>query len=141
MPAQSPTVAFLDAVWAPDDATQTPRRLTPPWALVRARTRAKNQIHAVLGRNLVERPPISGLFGRTGRVGGVRADHGAVARRAPLGRGPRAPGRHLSGEIDQLDQILAADPISHPEALPQMTLPGMSMVEHLTVASAARALR
>jgi transposase len=61
-------VGFLDEVWTPDDATQTRRRLiTRRCALVRARTRAKNQVHAVLARNLLERPPMSDLFGRKGR--------------------------------------------------------------------------
>src|SRR5215213_6376398 len=49
---------FLDEVWTPDDRTQTRRRLiTRRCALVRARTRAKNQVHAVLARNLIGRPP------------------------------------------------------------------------------------
>src|SRR3954464_10343451 len=62
-------VGFLDEVWTPDDRTQTRRRLiTRRCALVRARTRAKNQVHAVLGRNLLERPPMSDVFGRKGRM-------------------------------------------------------------------------
>ena len=32
--------------------------------LVQARTREKNQVHAVLTRNLLRRPPMSDLFGR-----------------------------------------------------------------------------
>lgn len=62
-------VGFLDEVWTPDDATQARRRLiTRRCALVRARTRAKNQVHAVLARNLLERPPMSDLFGGKGRA-------------------------------------------------------------------------
>src|SRR3954466_10001078 len=62
-------VGFLDEVWTPDDKTQTRRRLiTRRCALVRARTRAKNQVHAVLARNLLGRPPVTDLFGGKGRA-------------------------------------------------------------------------
>lgn len=42
-----------------------------PWgraALVRQRTRAKNEIHATLARCLLGRSPISDLFGKEGRA-------------------------------------------------------------------------
>lgn len=35
--------------------------------LVRQRTRLKNQVHGILNRNLVPAPPVSDLFGQTGR--------------------------------------------------------------------------
>ena len=35
--------------------------------LVRQRTRIKNQVHAILARNLAPTPPVSDLFGKTGR--------------------------------------------------------------------------
>jgi transposase len=58
----------LDEVWAPDDRTRARRRLcSRRAALVRARTRAKNEVHAVIARNLKGRPPVSDLFGRRGR--------------------------------------------------------------------------
>src|SRR3954463_6249033 len=73
-------VGYLDEGWTPDDRTQTRRRLiTRRCALVRARTRAKNHVHAVLQRNLLGRPPVTDLFGRKGRTwlaepgGGVAA--------------------------------------------------------------------
>ena len=44
------------------------RRLQRRAQLVRARTRAKNEIHATLMRKLsVGRPPFTDLFGRKGR--------------------------------------------------------------------------
>jgi transposase len=62
-------VGSLDQVWTPDEAARTRRRLiSRRCALVRQRTREKNQVHAALQRNLVERPPMSDLFGVKGRT-------------------------------------------------------------------------
>lgn len=59
----------LDAVWVPDRSTWVlRRRLSRRGQLVHARTRAKNEIHAVLMRQLVGRPPVSDLFGAKGRA-------------------------------------------------------------------------
>ena len=58
----------LDAVWMPDRATWVMRRrLARRGQLVRSRSRAKNEIHAVLMRCLIGRPPVSDLFGVKGR--------------------------------------------------------------------------
>ena len=58
----------LDAVWMPDRETWVMRRrLSRRGQLVHARTRAKNEIHAVLMRQLIGRPPVSDLFGVKGR--------------------------------------------------------------------------
>ena len=60
---------FLDAVWMPDEATRALRRWIARRAqLVRQRTRAKNEIHAVLVRTLTVGPGVSDLFGRAGRA-------------------------------------------------------------------------
>jgi transposase len=60
---------MLDAVWLPDEQTREQRRWIARRAqLVRQRTRAKNEIHAVLARNLIEGPPVSDLFGKRGRA-------------------------------------------------------------------------
>jgi len=58
----------LDSVWMPDRQTwMMRRRLSRRSQLVWARSRAKNQIHAVLMRQLVGRPPFADLFGVKGR--------------------------------------------------------------------------
>src|SRR5207244_9348435 len=58
----------LDAVWSPDERCRVMRRrLSRREQLVRARSRAKNEIHAVLVRRLVGRPPVVDLFGVKGR--------------------------------------------------------------------------
>jgi transposase len=62
-------VDYLPAVWLPDAATNALRRQVIRRAgLVRARTRCKNQVHAILHRNLVPRCPASDLFGHKGRA-------------------------------------------------------------------------
>ena len=55
-------------MWAPDEFTRgLRRRLQRRAKLVRSRTRAKNECHAVLARNLKGRPPMSDVFGKKGR--------------------------------------------------------------------------
>src|SRR2546426_728696 len=43
------------------------RQVTRRAHLVRQRTRIKNQVHAILARNLAPTPPVSDLFGIAGR--------------------------------------------------------------------------
>jgi transposase len=58
----------LDAVWRPDERCRVMRRrLARREQLVRSRSRAENEIHAVLMRRLKGRPPVSDLFGVKGR--------------------------------------------------------------------------
>jgi transposase len=40
---------------------------SPRTHIVRTRTRLENQVHAILARNLCPTPPVSDLFGKTGR--------------------------------------------------------------------------
>src|SRR6059036_2115685 len=58
----------LEAVWMPDERCRIlRRRLARREQLMRARTRAKNEIHASLQRRLQAKPPCSDLFGVKGR--------------------------------------------------------------------------
>ena len=60
---------FLPEVWMPDATTEALRRQVSRRAqVVHHRTRLKNQIHAILHRNLLPRCPASDLFGRKGRA-------------------------------------------------------------------------
>ena len=59
---------FLPDVWTPDEQTRVQRRLIARRGqLVRHRTREKNQVHAILQRDLAPRPPMTDLFGVKGR--------------------------------------------------------------------------
>jgi transposase len=61
---------LLEQVWTPDERTRTLRRLTNRRErLVRARTRAKNEAHGVLARNLCERPRSRTHSGRRAAAG------------------------------------------------------------------------
>jgi transposase len=59
---------YLPSVWVADEDTQALRRqVARRTQLVRQRTRLKNQVQAILHRNLVERCPFTDLFGVKGR--------------------------------------------------------------------------
>jgi transposase len=58
----------LEGLWMPDEQTRALRRRLPRRSqLVRARTRARNECHAVLVRRLIAKPSVSDLFGLAGR--------------------------------------------------------------------------
>ena len=60
---------YLPAVWLPDDDTLALRELTSyRTGLVQERTQVKNRIHSILHRNLIPRPDVKDLFGKTGRA-------------------------------------------------------------------------
>ncbi len=66
--AQLLAADYLPAVWMPDERTQALRRQVARRAhIVRQGTRLKNQVQAILQRNLVPKPPVSDLFGIKGR--------------------------------------------------------------------------
>ena len=86
---------LLDEVWTPDERTRTLRRLTNRRErIVRARTRAKNEAHGVLARNLCERPPVTDAFGKAGRRWLAQQGGGQIGWTAHvhlLGRGCPVP--------------------------------------------------
>jgi transposase len=58
----------LEGLWLPDERIRAlRRRLQRRSRLVRARTRAKNEVHGALIRRLIARPKVSDLFGVAGR--------------------------------------------------------------------------
>jgi transposase len=66
--AQLLAAGFLPEVWRPSEELSALRRLVAQRSrIVRERTRLKNQVQAVLHRNLVPRCPAADLFGRKGR--------------------------------------------------------------------------
>jgi transposase len=70
--AQLLAADFRPPVWRPDAQTAARRRLVLRRAhLVRQRTRLKNEVYAILRRNLIPRCPASDLFGiRSGHARG-----------------------------------------------------------------------
>jgi transposase len=60
---------YLPGIWRPDEELQALRRLVARRSgIVRERTRLKNQVQAVLHRNLLPRGPAADLFGKKGRA-------------------------------------------------------------------------
>jgi transposase len=117
---------FLETVWAPDEQTRALRRLCARReALVRARTRAKNETHAVPARNLCGRPPVTDCFGKQGRAW-------LASLQLPIDERLTLDGclrqiDFLDAEIDALDAALAERALHSPQILRLMTVPGVNV--------------
>jgi transposase len=117
----------LDAVWTPDEQTRVlRRRLARREQLVRARSRAKNEIHAVLMRRLKGKPPFSDLFG-------VKAREWLAGLELPLEEQETVAGclRHvefLDREIAAVDELVAQQALDSPQAKRLMTVPGVNVI-------------
>jgi transposase len=132
--AQLLASGFLPDVWLPDEATAALRRQVSRRAhLVKQRTKAKNQVHAALIRNLIGRPPASDLFGRRGRDWLAEVSLPADER-----EGVEASLRvidFLDLEVARLDRVLAAAVLASPDMRRLMTLPGVSATTAATLAA------
>jgi len=117
----------LDAVWSPDECTRVlRRRLARREQLVRARSRSKNEIHAVLVRRLVGRPPVSDLFGVKGREW-LRRLELPVEEAETI----EACMRHvefLDSEIAAVERQIARQALDSPQARRLMTVPGVNVI-------------
>jgi transposase len=120
------SAGMLKAVWVPDEATSSLRRRVARRAgLVRARTRVKNEVHAVLARCLIGRPPVSDLFGKKGRVW-------LLEQQLPEEETETVASclRHidfLGGEITELDQRIAQQALAFPGFQRLLTIPGVDV--------------
>jgi transposase len=118
---------FLAAVWAPDELTRVRRRLISRRAqLVRQRTREKNQVHAVMVRNLRGKAPMSDLFGVNGRAW-------LAGQALPVDEGDTVAGclrqvDFLDAEIELIDRRIAGQVVGSPEIRRLLTLPGFGPV-------------
>src|ERR1700733_7772689 len=117
----------LEAVWMPDDRCRIlRRRLARREQLMRARTRVKNEIHAVLQRRLQERPPCSDLFGVHGRAW-LRRLELPLEERESVDAGIRQI-EFLDAEIAAVERLIAQQALSWPEIRRLMTVPGVNLV-------------
>jgi transposase len=125
----------LDAVWMPDEWSRAMRRrLSRRDQLVGARTRAKNEIHAVLIRRLQGRPPVTDIFG-------VRGRQWLAALALPDDEHETIAGclRHidfLDSEITALDTAIAREALTKPEVLRLMSVPGVNVITASTFVAA-----
>jgi transposase len=117
----------LDPVWMPDEQTKVlRRRLGRREQLVRARSRAKNEIHAVLMRCLKGRPPFSDLFGVKGREWLAELEL-PVEETETI----EACMRHvefLDAEIVAVERQIARQALGSPELRRLMTVPGVNVI-------------
>jgi transposase len=130
----------LDGVWAPDERVRVMRRrLARRAQLVRARSRAKNEIHAVLMRCLKDRPPASDLFGNKGRRW-LAEQQLALCERETVESALRQVD-FLDTELAAVDQLIAADALGWPEVKRLMTVPGVNVIVAATFMAAVGDIR
>ena len=133
--AQLLAADYLPSVWVADPATQALRRQVARRAhVVRQRTRLKNQVQAILHRNLIPRCPAADLFGINGRCW--------------LSNQPLPPDEALTVEalLRQLDfhgqelRIIDAElgrvALGSPEVKRLMTIPGVDATVALSIVAA-----
>ena len=117
----------IDPVWMPDERCRIlRRRLNRREQLVHARSRAKNEISAVLARRLIERPPFADLFGVTGRrwLAEVQLP---VEERESVDAGLRQIA-FLDSEIKAVEKLIAQQALGWPEIRRLMTVPGVNLI-------------
>lgn len=111
----------------PDEPTRAlPRWIARRAQLVRQRTRAKNEIHAVIARTLSERPPASDLFGKRGR-------EWLAEQRLPFDEQITVEGclrqiAFLDGEVAIIERALAQHALGSREIRRLLTIPGVDLV-------------
>ncbi|RDI73195.1 Transposase [Gaiella occulta] len=126
---------LVPEVWLPDERTRRLRRLVSRRAqLVRQRTRAKNQVHAALIRNLRPRQPMRDLFGAAGR-------RWLAAQTLPVDEQETVASclreiDFLAGEIEQLERTMALAVLGDERMRRLLALPGISGVAACTLLAA-----
>ena len=117
----------LDGVWMPDERTRVMRRrLARRAGLVEARTRLKNEIHAVLIRRLITSPDVSDLFGQAGRRWLAKLEL-PVEERETLDSSMRQI-EFLDTEISQVERVIALDALQWPDLRRLMSVPGVNVI-------------
>jgi transposase len=133
--AQLLAADYLPGVWLADEQTHALRRQVARRAnIVRQRTRLKNQVQAILHRNLVPRCPPADLFGLKGRAWLTEQELPADERQAveALLRQLDFHGQELAIIDAQLSQIaLASDDVKR-----LMTIPGVDATVALSIVAA-----
>jgi len=129
--AQLAAADFLPEVWAPDEQTRAlRRRVSHRASLVRQRTRLRNQVHAVLARNLVE-VPATDLFGQKGRRG-LAAVELPAHEREQVESNLRLHDA-LEAELKAVDGQLAQRALADVQVRRLMTIPGVGPVTALSL--------
>jgi transposase len=133
--AQLLAADYLPAVWRPDPAISALRRQVLRRAhIVRQRTRLKNQVHAILHRNLIARCPAADLFGHKGRawLAAQQLPPDELVAATALLRQLDFHGQ----ELRLIDTDLGQVALARPEVLRLMTVPGIDATVALSIVAA-----
>jgi len=134
--ARLPWSGELESVWMPDERCRVlRRRLARREQLVHGRTRAKNEIHAVLQRRLQGKPPCADLFGIKGRHWLAELEL-PLEERESVEAGIRQID-FLDGEIAILERVIAEHALGSEAVKRLMTVPGVSLMTATNAASAS----
>ena len=126
---------LLTGCWLPDEATRAlRRRLARRAQLVRQRTRCKNEVHAVLMRNLKGRPPMTDVFGKRGRAWLAELELPADERETVDGCVRQIS--FVDSEIAILEQAIAEHALGSADVRRLMTVPGVSLMTATTFMAA-----
>lgn len=133
--AQLLAADYLPEVWIADEDTQARRRQVARRArLVRQRTRLKNQVQAIVHRNLVPRCPAADLFGLKGRAWLAEQELAADERQAVVA---------LLGQLDfhghelgLIDTELARIALRCQDTKRLMTIPGVDVTVAMSITAA-----
>jgi transposase len=133
--AQLLAADYLPGVWVADEATHALRRQVARRALiVRQRTRLKNQVQAILHRNLIARCPFADLFGIKGGAWMAVQDLPGDERQAV-----EALLRQLDfqgQELRIIDAALGRIALEREEVRRLMTIPGVDATVALSLVAA-----
>lgn len=129
--AQLGAADFLPEVWAPDEITRAlRRRIAHRSSLVRQRTRLRNQIHAVLARNLIE-APFTDVFGQGGRQ--WLAEVALPAHEREQVDSNLRLHDALDVEVELVERQLAEQALARPDVRRLMTIPGVGAITALAL--------
>lgn len=133
--AQLLAADFLPGTWVADDRTRVRRRLVMRRThLVRQRTRVKNQVHAILSRNLIPTCPHADLFSVVGRRWLAGQTLPADEQRS-VDALLRQLDFHTS-EQALVDRDIAIDALDDPVIARLMTVPGLDVTVAMAVIAA-----
>jgi transposase len=133
--AQLLAADFLPGTWVADDRTRMLRRLVMRRThLVKQRTRVKNQVHAIMARNLVPTCPHADLFSGVGQRW-----LGSQELPADEWRSVDALLRQLGfhgQELEQVDRDIAVEALGDPIVARLMTVPGINVTVAISIVAA-----
>jgi len=133
--AQLLAADYLPSVWVADEDTQALRRHVARRAhIVRQRTRLKNQVQAILHRNLIPRCPAADLFGIKGR-GWLAGRSLPADERLAVDALLRQLDFHAQ-ELRIIDAALGRVGLGSPEVKRLMTIPGVDATVALSIVAA-----